>query len=101
MASRHSDYDDIAALASELSLAKGCRHGTIAIPHLYPLSACGLLISSPVFGRHIILRDFMRINFSDAAVRCIFHSADRFGLERLPLLDEFQHTQRACLRDIR
>jgi len=47
------------------------------------------LISLQVFGRHIVLWDFSRVNFSYIRVGCIFHAADYFGLEGLPLLDQF------------
>jgi hypothetical protein len=44
------------------------------------------LISSQVLGRHIVLRDFFRVNFSYVWVGCIFHAADHFGLEGLAFL---------------
>ena len=52
-------------------------------------SSCRGLIASPVFGRHIVLRDFFGMNFSLVRVGCIFHAADHFGLEGLSLLDQF------------
>jgi hypothetical protein len=45
------------------------------------------LISPQVFGWHIVLWDLFRVNFSHVWVGCIFHAADHFGLEGLPLLD--------------
>jgi hypothetical protein len=59
------------------------------------------LISPQVFGRHIVLWDLFRVNFSHVRVGCIFHAADYFGLERLPLLDQFFDALGVCLRDVR
>jgi hypothetical protein len=43
-----------------------------------------------VLERHIILRDFMRSDLSLVWVRS-FGTADSFGFEELPLLDQFRH----------
>ena len=59
------------------------------------------LVSLQVFGRHIVLRDLFRVNFSHVRVGCIFHAADHFGLEGLSLFEQFFDALRACLRDIR
>ena len=60
-----------------------------------------LLIWSQVLGRHIVFRDLSRVNLSHVRVGCILHAFDRFGLEGLPLLEQFFDTLSACLRDIR
>jgi hypothetical protein len=59
------------------------------------------LISIEVFGRHIVLPDLSRVNFSHIRVGCIFHAADHFGLIGLPLLGQFLDARRACLREVR
>ena len=59
------------------------------------------LISLLVFGRHVVLRDLSGVNFSYVRVGRILHAADRFGLEGLPLLDQFLDARRAGLREVR
>ena len=59
------------------------------------------LISLQIFRRYIVLWDLFRVNFSYVRVGRVFHSADRFGLKGLPLLDQFFDALPACLRDIR
>ena len=59
------------------------------------------LIRVQVFGRHIVLGDLSRVNFSHVRVGCVLNTFDRLGLEGLPFFHEFFNALRACLRDIR
>ena len=59
------------------------------------------LIFLQIFRRHIVLRDLFRVNFSHVRIGCVFHAGDHFGLERLPLFDQFLDALCACLRDVR
>ena len=78
---------------------RGCRFGCAR--HVAESSGGPGLIAPQVFGRHIVLRDLFRVNFSHVRVGGIFHAADRFGLEGLPLLKQFFDTQWAGLRAVR
>ena len=59
------------------------------------------LVYAQVFRRHIVLGDLFRVNFGNVRVGCIFYTSDCFGLEGLPLLEEFCNALRACLGEIR
>ncbi len=59
------------------------------------------LLPVQVFGGHIVLWDLFRAHFRHVRIGCIFNAFDRFGLEKLPLLDQFFDALGACLRDIR
>ena len=48
-------------------------------------------------GRHIVLGDLFRVNFSDVGSGGIFDAANHFGLEGLPPFDQFENALGVCL----
>ena len=59
------------------------------------------LVFSQVFERHVVLQDLFCVHFFNVFAGCFFHAVDRFGLEGLPLLDQFFDALRARLGDVR
>jgi hypothetical protein len=55
------------------------------------------LLFVAVFSRHIIPRDFARMEFASIRVVGVFDSTDDFRLAILTLGDEFFHAFRICI----
>jgi hypothetical protein len=60
-----------------------------------------LLVSLYVFQRNIVLRHLPCMNFRHVRIGGIFHAADRFGLEGLPVFEQFQNALPTSLRSSR
>ncbi len=53
-----------------------------------------------VFGRNIVLRNFLARNFGHVGIRRIFHAANHLGLEGLALFSQLFNALRIHIRDV-
>lgn len=50
-----------------------------------------VIVVVPIFFRHIVLGNFVRVYFSFFVVTCVLHALDNFRLERVPFFKQFVH----------